>query len=600
MEIFRKYVQELFSLCPGKISINLILMVLLGTVEGIGILMLVPLLHFSGIVPAAELTSASNPGGFLKGIGSGLSLPTVLLIYVGIIVVHSGLHRFQTNLNVQIQQYFHSYLSLRLFQRIAYAQWSCLAAGKKSDVTHMITSELARVTGGTQYFLQLTASAVISLIQVGVAFYLSPFLTLVVIAGGLVFFTLMQTYVRRAKEMGIALSRHNRNLFFTLTEYLNGMKEVKSCAMEELHIARFKSIRNSIAQNFIRFSQVLSSTRMLYKIGAAIMVSIFFYSGVSIFLVQPRELILLIVIFARLWPRITSFQGGLQQVMMMLPAFHNLLDFEEKCLREKEPEGDGSWGMPGDLKTVRDYGIKIKIKQGIQLRNVSYSYHSHGTVDAVRDVSFFIPAGGITVLVGVSGSGKSTVADLITGLIMPREGEVLIDGVPLEKLNLRLWRKSIGYVPQEPFLFHGSILDNLLWANPNATREEIWSALRMASVDNFVASLPQGLYTEVGDRGTGLSGGERQRIVLARALLRNPTLLILDEATGSLDPENERRILNTLESLAGKSLTVLFITHRLSSIKNAHQIIVLDRGKVAQVEGTSMSGQESSPRKAAY
>jgi ATP-binding cassette subfamily C protein len=149
-------------------------------------------------------------------------------------------------------------------------------------------------------------------------------------------------------------------------------------------------------------------------------------------------------------------------------------------------------------------------------------------------------------------------------------------------------------------LFHGSILDNLLWANPNATREEIWSALRMASVDNFVASLPQGLYTEVGDRGTGLSGGERQRIVLARALLRNPTLLILDEATGSLDPENERRILNTLESLAGKSLTVLFITHRLSSIKNAHQIIVLDRGKVAQVEGTSMSGQESSPRKAAY
>lgn len=577
MKIFWKYIKELFDLARWKLIVNLIFMVVLGMLEGIGILMLIPLLHFSGILETIPTITGndSGVGNLFQMIDPAVSLPVVLIIYTGIILMQSGLQRYQSNLNVQIQQSFHSFLSIRLFQSLANAKWPFLAVRKKSDMTHMLTSELARVTGGTQFFLQLTATAILSVIQIAIAFFLSPVLTLVVIVAGLVFFSLMQSYVRQVKQMGVALSHHNRDLFFAISEHLTGIKEVKSCGMEELHISNFTKLRKTIEVNFIRFNRVQSGIQMLYKVGAAVFISIFFYSAVNIFLIHPEELLLIIVIFARLWPRLSSFQGGLQHVVMMLPAFSDVLDFESACKKEKETYEEEHPSSPREVQE------SIDLKLGIELKNVFYSYYSESSIYALRDLTFSIPTDTTLALVGRSGAGKSTVADLITGLLTPTKGEVLIDGVSLDKLNVHLWRKSIGFVPQDAFLFNASIRNNMLWANPEASKEEIWAALKMASVDDFVANLTEKLETEVGDRGVRLSGGERQRIVLARALLRKPAVLILDEATSSLDRENEKRIYQAIESLRGK-LTILIIAHRLSTIKNADQIIVLDQGRIVE------------------
>jgi ATP-binding cassette subfamily C protein len=216
----------------------------------------------------------------------------------------------------------------------------------------------------------------------------------------------------------------------------------------------------------------------------------------------------------------------------------------------------------------------------IGLDSVSFSYADNQT-EALRDMTFTIRAGTTTAIVGPSGSGKSTVADLLMGLLTPDRGRILVDGCPLGPEHLTSWRDRIGYVAQETFLFHDTVRANLLWARPLATDDELLSALELAAARRFVTALPQGLDTILGDRGVLLSGGERQRISLARALLRQPKLLILDEATSSLDSENERRIQEAIDGLH-QHMTIVIITHRLPTIRNADMIHVLDSGTLVE------------------
>ncbi|MDP9439524.1 MAG: ATP-binding cassette domain-containing protein, partial [Actinomycetota bacterium] len=192
-----------------------------------------------------------------------------------------------------------------------------------------------------------------------------------------------------------------------------------------------------------------------------------------------------------------------------------------------------------------------------------------------------IRAGETTAIVGPSGAGKSTVADVVRGLVVPVRGRVLVDGTPLRAGMMRSWRGQIGYVAQDTFLFHDTVRANLLWARPDADDEEIRAALRSAAAEEFVRELPDGMDTILGDRGVRLSGGERQRLALARALLRQPQLLILDEATNALDSENEKRIQKSIEQLHGR-MTILTITHRISTIRNADVIHVLERGRLVE------------------
>jgi ATP-binding cassette subfamily C protein len=211
---------------------------------------------------------------------------------------------------------------------------------------------------------------------------------------------------------------------------------------------------------------------------------------------------------------------------------------------------------------------------GVEFRNVTFTYGKDARV--LRRANFRIEGNQLTTLVGASGAGKSTVLDLVLGLLSPRGGEVVLGGVPREEVDLTRWRRQIGYVPQETFLFHDSVANNITLGEPGHTSEEVWQALREACADEFVAALPNKLDHDVGERGLALSGGQRQRIALARALLHKPLFLILDEATAALDIETERTICERIKEMSSQTgLTVLAVSHSQEWARVADRVILL-------------------------
>ena len=239
---------------------------------------------------------------------------------------------------------------------------------------------------------------------------------------------------------------------------------------------------------------------------------------------------------------------------------------------------------PEKINSDRDLATIDKIKGNVTFKNVAFSYHSRKEIKVLKDVSFTANFGQKIAIVGPSGTGKSTIASLLLRFYTIDEGEILVDGKNIYDFDLEHLRGNMSIVPQDVILFGGTIRENIAYGKPNATEEEIVTASKQANAYNFIESFPKKFETIVGERGIKLSGGQRQRIAIARALLKNPSILILDEATSSLDSESEKLVQEALEILM-EGRTSIIIAHRLSTIRSADQILVLDNGKITE-QGT--------------
>ena len=259
----------------------------------------------------------------------------------------------------------------------------------------------------------------------------------------------------------------------------------------------------------------------------------------------------------------------------------------------------GSLKQEAKLMKEQRTGKKIiSFSSGIYLTDLSFSYK--GKENALSHINLEVPKGSMVAVVGHSGSGKSTFIDLIMGFYFSQKGDLRIDQDNINEINLRDWRKLLGYIPQQPFLFNASIRENLLWANNDAKKSDVEHVCRLANAEEFILNLDKKYDALVGERGVKLSGGEAQRICLARALIRRPKLLILDEATSALDSHSELLIKESIENLAGET-TIICIAHRLSTIQSADRIYHLQAGKIIE-EGTFkelINSKESSFRKTA-
>jgi ATP-binding cassette subfamily B protein len=258
--------------------------------------------------------------------------------------------------------------------------------------------------------------------------------------------------------------------------------------------------------------------------------------------------------------RLTVLWNELQEVVIAMERINDVLDY----LPEEDLQHQVRQSLP-------------ELKGHIRFNNVTFRYHPESDLNVLENLSFEVKPGQMVALVGRSGSGKTTISKLILGLYPPTDGKVLIDGYDLTSVSLHSLRQQVGVVDQDTFLFGGTIRENIGLAFPTATLDAIIAAARLAGADEFIQKLPMGYETQIGEGGGMLSGGQRQRLAIARALLGNPRLLVLDEATSHLDAESERIIQTNLNTIL-KNRTTLVIAHRLSTVRKADLILVLDKG----------------------
>lgn len=560
----RRFVRDLLTVTGNRILLSFLLQVTTGLTQGIGLLLLIPLLNLAGILPSPTATSGITGKlvDFLRHSGIPPGLVTMLLFYIVIITISAGFNRYLEVVNATIQQRFVRFLKNRLYRSVGYSEWLFVSGMKVSDIAHEITVEVQRAGQLAVQVFKSTGAVVTIVVYLVVAWLLSPAMAAVSMAGAAVLLTLGIKKNRSALSLGKSTRKSARKVYHVVLEHLSGMKTAKSFAEEERYIDDFIRYSEEVEEKKIGFVRLSSRTGLLFSVGSVILLSLYVYIGIEVAGLGATTLLALIYIFSRLMPRISALQSSYQSVLQSLPALTSVLELQDECDRHGE-------------NLNRTDHRPLTIHDSVILDDITFGYDEK---EVISKLSLQIRAGSAVCISGPSGSGKTTLADLLLGLLKPWSGKILIDGQLLDKNQIFRWRKSIGYISQESFLFNDTIRNNLVWAKERLSEDEIWEALKAASADEVVRNLKNGLDTIVGDRGAQLSGGERQRIALARALVRRPALLILDEATNSLDQENETRIVQALAKIKGRT-TLIIISHGTAFHPIADQLIHIPQGE---------------------
>lgn len=571
MRIFRalqKIAAEIVATAPRKAVASILLTLAVGVTEAANLVMLVPLL---GMVGVGESTSMPMAAEWLARVFAALDMtPTLggaLMLFVGFAGLRALLMRWQLSVNASVREGVTANMRVRVYRAIARAEWKFIVTRRPSEFVHALVNEIGGIGSAAHQVIALSVAVSTSLVYLALALYLSPVMTLAVLASAALLAWAMRGSMSDARATGRRASTTKRKLHATTTEHVASLKTVKSYGATDRHDAIFLGLSDDAHDASLEVAAERTETQQRLELGSTVLLAIIVYLAYVILQVGTAELLILVFIFARLMPRLASIYKQLHGLANVLPVIDAVSKLERECLEAAEPAASRSSAIP--------------FEKSIRFENVTFAYLRRADMPAVSGADLDIPAGLTTAIVGPSGSGKSTIADLLIGLLSPTCGRILVDGEPLTPDRLAAWRDRISYVAQETLLFHDTARANLAWARPGASEEDMAQALRLSAAQDFVAALPEGLDTILGERGVLVSGGERQRLSLARALLRRPRMLVLDEATSSLDSESELRIQQAIDSLHHE-MTIVVVTHRLSTIRHADLIHVLDHGRVVE------------------
>ena len=543
--------------------------------EGLGVGLVIPLLDTSEIQSNTikGLPLPSGIGDYILSLGLVARVRVVAVILLAMVFVQSGMrftNRILTlKLKIETERILNRETILQLYRLpLKFIH---------NDTSGNLLTTIVTNTHSASYLITILANLILNvsilIVYAVLMALLSWKLTLLAI-GLLIPLGVIHHRIssNRLKQEGRAHVTEQKNVRKLVMESLSLMKLSHLYSQESQSIDRCLQAENRYLHHFFESQKLILRSVPLFSISAAIGMSTLLFLGTFFLPAEStgwlgRMIIFLLIVFRLLTPA-TAVNRMYSEIWNTLPALESVLKFlktEDKQLMEN-----------GNVKFTA-------LKEGIQFDHVTFRYSDLGN-PALDDVTFSIPKGEVTAIVGVSGSGKSTIINLIARLYDCSEGRILLDQTDLREFDIPTWRQSLAVVSQDTLLYNDSLMNNLKFANADATDEEAMRAAELAELRQFVEELPEGYDTHIGDNGVRLSGGQQQRIAIARALLTNPDLLILDEATSALDSNTESSIQLALDSF-GKDRTVVIAAHRLATICNADNIIVLKEGKVIE-QGT--------------
>ena len=543
-------------------------LILAGLAETLGIGALLPLITL--IVEGQETPDTLLADSIFKlyeFLGVAPILPNLLMTIVVAISVKAAIvflaMRYVSYVATDVTRDFR----LRLIKALMKARWNYFTGLSVGKISNTISSEAARA--GHSYMLagRTLAAFIQSLIYVAIAFMVSWKVSLVAIVMGIFMAFLLKGFIGMARKAGTAMTEHTNVMLAGLNESLMGIKPLKAMGQEKHYIDNLDHNTRQVMQ--AQKKQALSSLSMqiIYEPIAVALLACGLFYVLSYTQIGVESVLLLAFLFYRLMTHTNLLQNFYQNMVQNEAAV---------------------WGMQKEIAAAE--GVEEILSSGqdspnfndkISFQDVSIYYDQDNPI--FQNFSAEIPKNKITALYGPSGIGKTTLVDCLLKLVKMNDGAITFDGTPSENIDTKALRQKVGYVPQETFLFHDSIHNNVILENTDFTEDDVKNALHQAGASDFVQELAEGIHTVVGERGGKLSGGQRQRIALARALIRNPALLILDESTSGLDAQTEDTILKTLKDISQNRM-IIIISHNPKILDIADHIINLENQGTKNIE----------------
>jgi len=562
---------------PRQTTLTLTAILFSGISEGFGISALLPILNTIFNQTAQHSGTASHSPEWstrldqivqqaLGLVGLYPTMEVLLCLFVGCIVLKCVLVYLANKQIGFTVVLIATDLRLTLLKSLFSSSWEYFIRQPMGRLTNGVATEANRASTAFNFGAKLSSMAIEASIYTFLAVLVSWKATLMALGGGVFLMVALRRLVKKNRRAGTKQTEHMQSLIAQMTDILTSIKPLKAMAREHQSDA-----------------VLTESTR---KLNRALQKQVLSKAALGSF----QEPILTVFLVLVLYVALMYWNQSLTTMLAMVFFIAKILKQIEKIQKEYANlvEFDSAyWSLLGKINKAQEArevwtgDVRPAFTTAIRMESVSFAYD---TREVLKEVSLEIPAGSFVTLLGPSGSGKTTVADLLTGLLRPQKGDIEIDGVALSRIDIRRWRAMIGYVPQENLLMHDTILKNVTLGEAAVGAAEVEAALRAAGAWGFVQDTPGGIHTIVGERGSMLSGGQRQRIAIARALVKHPRLLILDEATTALDPKTEREICATLATLKGE-ITILAISHQSALLETSDLAYRVQDGTVRLVKG---------------
>jgi subfamily B ATP-binding cassette protein MsbA len=562
----------------GRLSLGLVTTFLASLLDGFTLVILIPLLkHLFGTTGALHAGSTQLEAfvdrvtaPLVAGVSAGQAAARLVVLLVAGLLLKNALGYAASQISVGVQEGLVRDLRTRIFDHLLTLDLGFFQRTRAGALISGIITEVDQTkTVITASLLSLFQNIIVVATTLVVLSQISLRLTLLTLACVPAMVLLLQTLLKRLRQHSRARARERGEVTATIAERIGAVRLIRAYGEEARESARFASQASRYRRQVIRTQRFSSLTSPLTEVFSGFLVILIIWAGTRPSLMglggalAPETIIVFLIAALKLTSPLKTISSYPAVMAVTLASAERVFEILDEPSTEVDRPGEG----------------EARFERDVVFEGVSFRYGQGDLV--LSEVSFALHKGKVVALVGPSGAGKTTLADLLPRFHDPTAGAITMDGVPLTRLTRRSLRAIMGVVSQDTVLLNDTVLANIAYGSPGATRAQVEAAARAANADQFIAQLPQEYDTLLGERGTRLSGGQRQRIAIARALLRDPPILILDEATSALDTESERLVQQAIDRLMAER-TVLVIAHRLATVRDADEIVVLEAGRVVQ------------------